>query len=79
MTKIEQKQKAAQYIAKLKKLKKLLKKNKHNLSWFWLEYIADPCLLSYSGFSNIMNGRYDQERKDVIEIVDRYLEGGGDD
>lgn len=31
--------------------------------------------VSYFHFCNIMKGRYDQERKDIVDIVDAYLEG----
>ena len=44
--------------------------------WFWWEYITPlDHPVSYPAFSNIMRGRYDQERQDIIELIDRFLAG----
>ena len=62
-------------LEKYDRLKSKLKSEipKRSISDFWYDSIKPACGISYFHFSNIMRGRYDQERKDVIEVVDRYL------
>lgn len=68
------KEKRALIIQKGEALKKKLKSEnpRRYLADFHANELADV-EISYFHFCNILKGRYDRDRDDVFEIIDKYL------